>query len=456
MDENSNRDEYFDFIFQLEKELDLFGREIKDVKYWELIRSDVRKKITPCYGLNESNQDSLKFSKRRLLSILKSITTRNPFITASKDVLYFGDSRRQKFDNYYHEKCFEPALEELEYSYSIFEPIDYSYEGHREPQSTKANYTDFIDLISTTSSVLIAKFSIITGKEGRIVEKVERRLDEEFNSDLNLYSQVLRSIYRFKISKLLYRILLKITQPNIVVYAIGGSGALPEACKEEQIPVAEIQHGFIDENHHDYAFPENVSLSYAPDYFFIWGEKWKESSPFSGNVVLKVTGYPYIELFEEDNQSNIKDNAILIISQPIYKRELLDFAVKLSEETEYKVVYRLHPSEDKKDYSEIPDHLEIVKAEEKPLYSQFADVDSVLGVSSTALYEAVYFENFVYILDVSQATELNDLIDSNLAKKVTAPEDVQKNRLTSKIDSDYFFKSNPTRKIEKVLGRILN
>lgn len=451
----SSRDEYLDFIFQLEQDLELFEKEFKGVNYWELIRSDVCRTINPSYSSNKSDQESSSLPKERILSILKSITVRNPFISGKKDLLYFGDPRRQNINGLYHEKCFEPALEKSNFDFEILEPIDYSYGSHREPQSTESKYTDFIDLFSTLSSRLFARFKHLSESETSDIEEIQTRLKTKFGNDIELDQILLREVYRFKISKLVYKIFLTLKSPSIVVYAIGGAGALPAACKEKNIPVAEVQHGYIGENHHDYSFSEDTELHYAPDYFFLWGEKWKETNPFSGDVELNVTGYPYMGLFENKDMNINKSNMALIISQPNYREKLLDFAVRLNEDTEYDVVYRLHPSENKNDYSEFSGILEIVGAEEKPLYTQFTESGCVLGVSSTALYEATYFGNFVYILDIPEAIELNSLIDNNLAKKVSDPQELQKEKLNGEINSEYFFTSNPAEKIEKVLGQIL-
>jgi hypothetical protein len=450
----NSRKEIFQALLEFEEQEECYEKELKGENFWELVRDKVYKELSVGRKIRPEGINPFLRIKRRLFFLSKSILFRNPFLKSDADVLYFGDPRRQEISGEHVEKCFEPIIDEIDYEVLMFESLDRSDFIHHEPQEHKARYTDLIDIISTSAALIAARFKKPDGEEQKVLNNLEGSLLEEFDLDLDLENLSLIDLYRFKYKKKMYTVLLRRHEPEAVVYAVGGSGALPATCRNQDVPVAEMQHGFIDENHPDYFYPEDTELEYAPDYFFTWGERWKQKEPFQKNVERRVTGYPFLETFD-DSESHDGEK-ILVISQPIYREQLVDFAVTLSESSSKDVVYRLHPSEEIEEYSDVSEKLKITQAGEKSLYNQFKESEAVLGVNSTALYEAIYFGKFVYLLDIPEAPILNDLIEEGAAATVQEVQEIKGHKVPESVDKSAFFVPNPAeKKIKKSLDEIV-
>jgi hypothetical protein len=176
--------------------------------------------------------------------------------------------------------------------------------------------------------------------------------------------------------------------------------------KTLKIPVIELQHGTIHKYHFAYSFPGSRRTKRTfPDYLFTFGDFWKKcvEFPIKKDCIFSV-GYPFLEKEAAKYFEVIKKNQILFISQGSSGKELSKFAVDVTNYSDlnYNVVYKLHPGEYHRWKREYPwlykerDKIKIVE-ESIPLYRLMAESKTQVGVSSTAIYEGLYFGLNTYI-----------------------------------------------------------
>ena len=126
-----------------------------------------------------------------------------------------------------------------------------------------------------------------------------------------------------------------------------------------------------------------------------------------------------------------KEYVITIVSQGTIGEKLFVFAKKLANTLKrYTIYYKLHPGEfiywkNKIKDIEIPFNLKIVFDEENIL-SLFSKSVYVVGVYSTSVYEALYFECRILILNLPGYKYLEYLIKNNYANLIENVEQAQK------------------------------
>jgi hypothetical protein len=255
----------------------------------------------------------------------------------------------------------------------------------------------------------------------------------------------------------LYRQLLNRVDPELAVVVVSYEReTFIEACKEQDIPVVELQHGVIYPNHLGYAYPDSRTKETFPDYLLTFGEFWTDvvEFPIPDDHVLPV-GYPYLEQFV-DKYDHIKTkNQLLFISQGAIGEQLSKFAVAVNQHPDinHDIVYKLHPGEYDRWETEYPwladVDFKVIDQSEPELYLLFAESQGQVGVYSTAVYEGLQFGLETYLYECPGEEILQPLIDNGTATPVSSPDELVSALAahTGQIDCEQYFASNATRKM---------
>lgn len=461
-------------LLKIEEELDLFNKKIDGVYFWERIRFGVLNEILRQSGLIGQAHTKIPptfFNRlKHVFNATKNVFTKNPFLAPKSDILFFGHPRRKLGeDKKWHDIYCDPIIENLGYSYVYFEK---PYLGkHLSPAATqKIRYYDLVLLLAS----LFRKFKIAKNKFSKddvaLITKVNDRIRQVFNVDVELFAKVSGSILSRKSQVPICRLLLKKINPKLVnIICSYGKENIIDAAKTLNIPIVELQHGFISANHFGYSFPgpQRTKRSF-PDYLLTFGDIWNSVAdfPISADKVISV-GYPYLEKEIKEFSDIKKKDQVVFISQGTVGKEMSKLAVDLSCKIDplYKVIYKLHPGEYSRWRTEYPwlvnSNVMVVEDDSYPLYKIFAESKVQVGVNSTAIFEGLAFGLNTVLIPLGLGLEgMQILLDNKMAVSADSAKDIM-NIINKSTNEEQFkiselFKENSLDNIRGFLKYIVN
>ncbi|HZX49803.1 MAG TPA: HAD-IIIA family hydrolase [Candidatus Paceibacterota bacterium] len=428
-------------LFAIEEKMDLFNRKVAGEFFWEFVRSSVRRKILGQVGIFSRKEPpgkrSMGYFVGVLLHVVQNSLLHNPFFAPKADVLFFGMNRRRlQEDGLWHDIYCDPLIEALEKEGVRCCMVERPPFGRPVPRLVKTRhlyYFDFLELCYLVVRRLGFGRARLSEDERAFLAKVQERLNEEFGTELNLETQLIRELEKEKILSWLYRGLLRQIAPKAVIVAdLSAKAPLAAACKGLGIPLIELQQGAIHRYSLEYSYEGSKRQKRrVPDYFFAFGDFWKShvALPLPPERVLSV-GFPYYEQERKKYMHGARKNQIIFLSQPTSRGTLAEFAADLAREVgdTWHVVYKLHPEEAfvwEKRYPGLANSdVEVVKDNEKPLYQLFGESRLQVGTNSTALYEGLGFGLETYLLETPEM-EMMYLLDVGYARKVTSVQEMQ-------------------------------
>lgn len=450
-----------ELIFEIEKEQNLFDQKIQGVNFWKLVRFVLYRILLERLNLVQTahtKEFNSAWDKFKVLypmiknTYLHSVFSRN----SNVDILVIEHGRKVLIKDEYIDIYTKYKVDELEKSNASYEIVDRPYLGkhYHKPSENRSYFQDI------TIGYLIKNFLIkekFTNNEEEQLEDLELKLKNIFGVQVGLKALVQKRINLFKIKKTQYKKMLKKRKVKKVYLVVSyGHESLIAACQELNIECIELQHGTMNRYHLGYSFPYNIGVPYFPNKLELFGKYWQDITPIPlSSVDIKITGYPYLydtfKLFE-----NIERNKkqVVFLSQGTCGVELANMAYEFARQnSEYKVIHKLHPGEFyrwKEKYLILLeaiklDNFEIVE-NEKHLYNILKQSNYVVGVNSTAIYESLLLECKVILLDLPGMKEyMQSLLDLGIAKKALNIEDII-NQIEKddfiKSDNDYFFRNN--------------
>lgn len=422
-------------FFKMENDLKLFDQQIEGINYWEIIRFSIHRELLQQLGLVDTKSSSKKFTfyeKIKLfLNSFKSYIFRNPFLSPKNKIVFFGLNRRVlNQDGIYEEIYTDFILDELNISdYTVLE--EYLYGKHLTPVRTQNLF--YLDIMAPLNKIMNI-LKVIKEPECNEVANVISEINNIFNISMES-TKYINIVKMFPISKRSFTGLFKVIQPKklFVVCSYGKEAAI-SAAKDLGIKTIELQHGTMSSEHLGYHFPGGKK-EYFPDEFWAFGEFWLKNTALPIKCKSTVFGYPYLEYQHHKLIPHKKEDIILFISQWAIGDKLSQYALKLSQNISNKVYYKLHPGEYsywKEKYPYLVDSNIVVIAGESNLYELLLKSKVVIGVYSTALYEAIYFKCQVFILSVSGYEAMKGLIKQNIVQEISE----------SELSLDFNFKNN--------------
>ncbi len=224
----------------------------------------------------------------------------------------------------------------------------------------------------------------------------------------------------------LYTELLERWSPR-QVYLVEGYGlnvSLIAAARRLGIETSEIQHGTFGPFHLGYAYPGRTEkIPGLADRLFVWSDDWKRRVPLSPALVQVEVSEPSFLRERRERFSNVrKERLVVVLSQGLLGDRMAEAFSKVRERFNgYRIVYKLHPGEYARRASyahltalEREQGVEVV--EDAELGELLARAESVVGVYSTTLYEALDLGCRVYLLALPGVEFSQQLVDEGRAE----------------------------------------
>ena len=315
---------------------------------------------------------------------------------------------------------------------------------------------------------------------GRKLPKEDREKIENFIHEVNreykaniTYEDVERRVFYsiFVFRTYLKHIVdvLKKKMPKIILcstYYDDHIYPLAYAAKLSGIPLVEVQHG-LTYAHEAYWYEDITDEGkYLPDYFFMYGDWWKDNIKMPAGVKIRVVGYPFLEDQIDLSHERGERIVISVISSPFSGKQLSRFVmdnIGLIKEYDIKVIYKLHPMEAQVWHREYPwlernDNIEIID-DGTSVFKCLNESDIVIGIDSTVLYEATAYSKLKILVYRDGPYEVvRPLVESGRAKFIDNFMDVLSSLNESQgiEDSKKYFTPNAKQRTISTIKSIIN
>ncbi|EMA65538.1 hypothetical protein [Halorubrum kocurii] len=457
-------------FLELEAELDLFDWLIDGVPVWERVRFDVNKRILEGTGLLGAahERDDGGSTRAAVADMLRSVSTRNPYLTPAADVAFFTHPRRKRLEDglWWNIRC-DPVIERLGCDVAALESG--REHGHRRPARTDdLRYLDPVERLADLRRRFAGDWSFDARDEKRL-DRLEAAIRERFGVDVDVGEMVGHSLSSRRRLRPSYEALLDRMDPDVAVVTVsyGRERAIQiEACKRRGVPVAELQHGVIDPYHVGYSFPgPGRRKRMFPDYLLVYGRFWRDAVeyPIPDERVLPV-GYPYIESQRPTDERSADREQIVFVSQGAIGEQLSRFAASLAADPAFEtdIVYKLHPAEVARYPESYPwlaaADVAVADGSDRSLYELFEASTAQVGVYSTAVYEGLRFGLRTYLYDLPGSAKLRALVDEDIATPVASVTDLvdaeRSARGTVPFDTDRIFEPTALEAVPRAIERI--
>ena len=445
----------------------LFDLRINDVPVWERLRFPVYKQIKQQHGTGKAHtgvDEGWREYIRGFELFIRNIFIKNPYLAGESDILYLGQRRRKKReDGYWWDIYCDPIHNACDHKYVHFEE-PYLLNHQSPAQTSNIRYLDLINYGSQIQRILGIYEPQITAKDRKAVTDVENKLLDEFDAEIDLLSMTQEVLHSRRTTLPLYRQLLKRVDPKLVVLTVSyGRETFIEACKQQNVPVVELQHGVIYPNHLGYSYPSPRTKETFPDYLLTFGDFWTDvvEFPIPDDHVIPV-GYPYLEQSVDEYDHVETKDQLLFISQGAIGEQLSKFAVAVNQHPDinHEIVYKLHPGEYDRWQTEYPwlvdVDFKVIDQSEPELYRLFAESQGQIGVYSTAVYEGLQFGLETYLYECPGEEILQPLIDNGTATLVTSADQLASALVThtGQIDSQQYFAPNATSRMCEIISTL--
>lgn len=478
-------------FLKFEKINSLFEQKAQGISYWLYLRVSLYDEINNQNnktGQAHTEYSDLSLAKQvvRFLKLVHGAIFHNPlWFLRKKDVLVMNHARRSKTGNYYEALYTDRLLPVLPYSYSVLEN---PYQGyHSRPILTKnIRYKDYIDIAQElTKTIYYRPFHRhqITRQEMANLSVILKNIEEVFEVELPLLTwqkKLQTIIWNYKVHQKYFKKIITRINPKIIIEVVSYSinrGVMNELAAERGIPTVELQHGTMGDGHIAYNFLDAPKIPSFPDYLFLFGAFWKETTRFPiPTEKIIVTGSPYFEeRLAKYMQMKITPGTkkiILFISQGTIGLELSQKATELSDlidPNKFKIKYKLHPGEYADWGNRYPglasSSVEVVSTnstKSNNLYDLFNEADYLVGVYSTAILEGIVLCPNVFIFDLFGHEHMHQLYENGYAKLVSEASEIFKTLTDEKIEAnsrdmhESFWSKNSRDKITEAIIKIVN
>lgn len=466
-------------IMQVEQETDCNQKDIDGFQFWNYERFYIWQSIEEIVKDEDTNNNSkIKEKASVAWKYIKYFFTKSSKPSRKNvDILFMPHPRRYLKDGKYHCMYSGELIEKYDNSLTL----ERFYEkSHLEPIAERnVVYLDRITILSSIYSLVCSKIrkrknrqiNELVAPYATYVYRAMGMNDEEVNAWTNrLIKKVVRDYYIYKIVMPYMRKILKMVSPKVVVEVVHYSKycmMITEACHLLGIPVVELQHGYSGDNHTPINYGTSQTINQFPDYFLTFGDFHCRGAKFpiaKENVIS--TGFSYFEQRAHGIEYNAnRKNCILFISHALIGQKMAKVAVELSnmlDMNKYRIIYKMHPVEFeiwRTLYPELVDSkIEIFDDFSKDIYDCFGMAYLQIGVSSTAIYEGLGVGMETLILKDEQSWWMNEIIEEGYAREISSADEIYNyiNGAVEKtrIDKDYFFKTDATNNMVKMLNKI--
>jgi hypothetical protein len=461
----------YDRFLEFEEENSVFNLYVDGVPAWERIRHNVYSKLKNKTNIDVQNEPATPHEYiRAAKGFFQSAIFKNPFLASESEIVFVGHRRRiRENDGKYWEIYCDPLQKTVsDYTTIHLEPP--LEDGHKDSVPTNnIRYIDIIKLLAEANSSYKFKRQILQQEDADRLDNLSEEMKNIFKTEINLKRHVTNTFSERLVALPLYMKLLKIINPSVLIYVSSSSKLnIIEASQRLDIPVVELQHGIIQEQHIHYSYPGKREKMFAPDHFATWGEFWEDQLQLPVNKEnIHNVGFKYINEKIKDNKSTENANSqdtILFISQSTIGTKLSQFASDLKPVMEnVEFIYKLHPFECDGWINKYPwlaeSDIKVIDDPNSSVYELFSLADTQIGVNSTVLFEGLSFGLNTYIYSESVPSATRPLTEDGAAKFVSSVNEFKSTYDSNKfpdVNRERFFAKDIDGKFARLISSIIN
>lgn len=406
LDEKETIPVFLDRLLQIENDQGLFDFKFNDFHFWPLVREKVIH-----HAINENFEfiDPWGGSVPTLRSYLKYFFLNLKYSAwkmPEAEIIIFGsDISNIKTGNGYFNRITEYFANEFKENTVLLEVS--SFNMFKRPRTFNRVYSwDSITCYSLAFNKLFHRKICPNSDVENFILYLKQNLNYTFQSDFydELTNILCRYEHKIPIIDRAYTSFFVKKKPKIIFIEQGCYGAdtaiIIKCAKRLGIRVAEMQHGYIGEDHPAYMYSPQICseyIQYLPDDFLCYGNYWKQNSRIPIQV-LNI-GNPYLSEIVQSVKGEKSKTLVLYISSAINARMIIEEVLKIDRELKkynYQLIFRPHPCEIQKldkEYAAIVDAC--IPIDKANLYDSLAGVKFVVSnirAISTVMFEALAFQ----------------------------------------------------------------
>lgn len=433
-------DEFCSKFCEIENRYNLFGLEFKGVQYWKYARYYVYNlmatNLFSCSVHFEPNNEEWKLGRyNHKYQRFTDYLFHNVNIGRKKDILLFTFGRRVKEGRKYVSPITDEISLHLKRSHCIVETP--AYGGYYRP--TPVRWIKYFDVWQGVGEESKVRPVLSRGQlRKQLLSIFEQELGVTFTREqkknllifLNYYI-----MYHDELVENYKRVIAKVSPKLVIVTSsyIGDRVVLTEVLKEMGITSVEILHGYIDDNCYAYNYAEIGINPALPDYIFAYSQIQKDMVHWGiAKDHVRVVGHPNVEKkagqFLPARKRKGDRKVITFISSA--NRSIEKYIVWLAKNLnhkEYEIVFKLHPEEYflwQQIYQNLPEGIRIVDNNENDIHYYLANADYVVGITSTALFEATLYPVDIFVIKEESYQSMKILLEAKEAVLVSSGEEL--------------------------------
>ena len=473
-------------FFAIEKKYGLLEENIDGFFFWIYARAEV------CWYIRDRiYKHDAAFPQEKKTFIQKSVLRAKMIYNA----MFHGYKKRGKYDvivlnsprkvwagNYFECIYTDDIVKELKSAVVLEQLVD---QKHYKPVNTPNLF--YLDNLEALSQLRYYFYKFFKKKqfaaiENQIYGKMNEPLQQfalAYGVEINcndIINIMMPKLYKYQSMKNIYNRMIRRIMPKVILEVNSDAMhcmVMTEVAKEHEIPVVELQHGIMGQEHIVYNYPPNVAIKQFPDYLFVFSDFWKlgNGCPIPDKNIIPV-GFPYLEKQKSKYPPNKESGktVLLFLSQGMVSKQFAQMAIELVDSLNmdnYKIVFKLHPGE----YSTWKERIgelqgikgiEVIDNSEKSIYEFLAMADVQIGYISTAIYEGLSYNLDTFIYTQSHNPEMGALIRLGYAREFTSGRELiqlindreQKSSESKKPEG--FWTSNALNNIKENLNRLID
>lgn len=450
-------DQFREAFFRMEKDNRFLEMKIQGVYFWKLVRADILAS-TRSYVLELDNIPRIlpKLTERERRELFNKVEN-NPFsVEGNVDYIILDRGKKQKYGDALRDIFTYDIEENIKLRKNKYIIVDYPYMGEyfqifdNQRKNIESAY-EFFDYYKRNSVLRI------NDQERVYLDTIKKVFRETFKVDINRFinfeAKAINEVNRFNAEKIYYRKLFMKLKPKKVFTTIYyRRHSAVAAAQELGIKVVDIQYANVNINHPGLGFPVGIKVPYYPDEVVFWGEFFKKMTPLPEGTVAHVAAPSYfLNINKEYSYIQKESKNIVFISQDTLGEKLLEIAYKFAKEnTEYQVVYRLHPGEmiGYKEYkntsdAEMLENFRFSTKDTDNLNIILRQAEYQVGVYSTAMIEGILHYTKSIFVNLPGVEEFEIFYNNGIAPLVNNPQELReaiKNFNFKNADMEYFYK----------------
>jgi len=250
---------------------------------------------------------------------------------------------------------------------------------------------------------------------------ISKDIEVSFEQIISKYSEFIAG---YKLYRVFFKF-LKIDKAYIV--SASSKSDMLTALKSLNIEVVEIQHGIVGKLHrgYNYAFSRNKQLP-IPDKINVYNQFWKDEIIKAGyfdEAQINIVGRLKYDIVKDDiKELNYK--YIIFTGQGAFFEEIIKFfhnSDKVLKLYNINMIYKSHPRELKEEIEDFKNSISSLKACEV-VENNYTTEELIkhayahISVFSSCHFDAIYYKNKTYILDIMGNNIMNYYANNNPRK----------------------------------------